>query len=337
MRKKSSWLLEILIWFILLVGLISIGIDFTENYLDSRKSYNVTFKDIDGLIVGSPVRLMGIQVGHVTEIKSLEDRVNIIFIITNKGVSIPKGSAVNVQFTGLAGSKSLEIIPSKLPRPKDNYFVVIEPVRIASLMNVQSDITRSILECSKIALNFLGHGGVEEFKKNIDKSAIVTRNINNSLNNTDKVLKSSNSEIITDSQAIQKFLSEKNRNIDSINNGIFEYPANNKQKVISMMNNVQNFGGSIENYKFDNYTDRFVSNLKTANKNVSGLNQNIKKVQAKNPDLIDDIYSKFNGFINGCQNISIFIENGFKKDNIHKLYLKTKKNKNTKTETDNNL
>ncbi|MDD3014089.1 MAG: MlaD family protein [Candidatus Gastranaerophilales bacterium] len=335
MRKKSFWLLEIIIWFILLVGLISIGINFTENYLSSRKTFNVTFKDIDGLIIGSPVRLMGIQVGHVTKVEPIDDNVNITFVVTNSNVIVPENSSVNVQFTGLAGSKSIEIQPSVPNISGNNSFKVTEPIRIASIIDVQSDITKSILDCSNIALSFLGHGGVEEFRKTIKQSTLITTDINNSMGNAYKIVKTSNNEIISDSQYIQKFLNKETQDLDYINNEVFKFPSTTKHKVVSILNDMQNISKPLENGKFNNYADRFVSRLKNVNQNISLLNQDIKKNRTNNPDLIDNIYNSFNGFIYGCQKSSILIENSFKRENIHKIRTQTEmlKNKTRSKET----
>jgi len=328
MRKNSFWLLEILIGFILLVGLISIGITFTENYLSSRKTYNVTFKDVDGLIVGSPVRVMGIQVGHVIKVKPVNDNVNVIFVITNNNVNISKNSVINVQFTGIAGSKSLEIQPSISHKSGEELFKVTEPIRIDSVMNSQLDITKSILECSKLSLNFLGHQTEKEFRKTIKESEIVTRNINYSLNNAYSKLKTSNNEMISDSRNIQKFLIDETQDMDYINNEVFGFPLTNKQRVISLLNDVQNVNRSFEKGGIDNYADRFVNNLKTANGNISGLNQNLKKAGSKNSGFIDAVYNSINGFSNGCEKVSVFIEKSFKRDNIQKIHTKTEMLKN---------
>ena len=91
------------------------GLIFKEKH--NKNSYQIFLQDVDGLIVGSPVRMMGVEVGHVAKIKPLKDNVYVKFILTNPDVYIPQGTAVTVEFTGLAGSKSLEIY---LPN-KDNY------------------------------------------------------------------------------------------------------------------------------------------------------------------------------------------------------------------------
>ena len=65
--------------------------------------------DVDGLIVGSPVRMMGIEVGHITKIKPTNEEVFVKFILTDKNMQLPQGTIATVEFSGMAGSKSLEL------------------------------------------------------------------------------------------------------------------------------------------------------------------------------------------------------------------------------------
>lgn len=102
------WLIIILIF----VAVSSLGLIFKEK--NDENDYQIFLQDVDGLIVGSPVRMMGIEVGYVTKIKPTKDEVYVKFILTNPDVYIPQGSAVTVEFSGMAGSKSLEIyLPEK--------------------------------------------------------------------------------------------------------------------------------------------------------------------------------------------------------------------------------
>lgn len=97
------WLLIIL----LVVSIASLSFIFKEKH--DENDYQIFLQDVDGLIVGSPVRMMGIEVGHVTKIKPTKDEVYVKFVLTNPDVYIPQGTAVTVEFTGMAGSKSLEL------------------------------------------------------------------------------------------------------------------------------------------------------------------------------------------------------------------------------------
>ena len=103
---------ELLIWLIVIlifVGFFSIGYIVKEK--TDKNDYRVFMQDVDGLIVGSPVRMMGIDVGYVKKIKPINNEVYVKFIITNPDVYIPQGTTVTVEFSGMAGSKSLELYP----------------------------------------------------------------------------------------------------------------------------------------------------------------------------------------------------------------------------------
>ena len=99
----------------LLLCIVVIGIKYT-NYKNNKQlaTYQIFLQDVDGLIVGSPVKYMGVQVGHIQKIKILTNDVYVKFVITEKGLKLPQGVIANVEFNGLGGSKSLEIYPPTL-------------------------------------------------------------------------------------------------------------------------------------------------------------------------------------------------------------------------------
>ena len=101
---------ELLIWLIIVLLSVMFIFFFNIGKHKNVNEYNIFMPDVDGLIVGSPVRAMGIEIGHVTYIKPIRDEVFVKFVITDKTVpSIPQGSFVTVEFSGMAGSKSLEL------------------------------------------------------------------------------------------------------------------------------------------------------------------------------------------------------------------------------------
>ncbi|MCQ2740024.1 MAG: MlaD family protein [bacterium] len=114
-REKNIHLIhsiELLVWLIIIlifVAIFSVG-KFTKEF-HNRYDYKVFLPDVDGLVVGSPVRMMGIEVGHVVKIKPIKDEVYVKFILTNPNVHVPKGTKITVEFSGIAGSKSIELYP----------------------------------------------------------------------------------------------------------------------------------------------------------------------------------------------------------------------------------
>ena len=112
---KITHAIELLIWLIIILIIVAASsLTFMNKELHSENDYQIFLPDVDGLIVGSPVRMMGIEVGHVTKIKPMKDEVFVKFILTHSDVYIPQGTVVTVEFSGMAGSKSLELyLPDK--------------------------------------------------------------------------------------------------------------------------------------------------------------------------------------------------------------------------------
>ena len=136
---------EALFWLIVIL-VMSVLFSFTHIFKQhSDNEYNIFMPDVDGLIVGSPVRTMGIEVGHVTDIKPIKDEVFVKFLITDKTVKLPQGTIATVEFSGMAGSKSLELY---LP-DKDTYIDSTVPILTVNPPNRLSDAAGLLNEMFK--------------------------------------------------------------------------------------------------------------------------------------------------------------------------------------------
>ncbi len=101
---------ELLIWLIVILIIVAISsFSFIYKSKNDENDYQVFLPDVDGLTVGAAVRMMGVEVGHVVKVKPVKDEVYVKFILTNPDVHIPQGTSVTVEFSGMAGSKSLEL------------------------------------------------------------------------------------------------------------------------------------------------------------------------------------------------------------------------------------
>ena len=106
--------LEVLIWLLIILFFVSVSTLIHTNRMQKDNDYTIFMNDVDGLIEGSPVRMMGIEVGYITKIKPTNGEVYIKFLIMDKNVTIPQGTVATVEFNGMAGSKSLELyLPDK--------------------------------------------------------------------------------------------------------------------------------------------------------------------------------------------------------------------------------
>ena len=90
---------------------------------NTKNSYYIFLDDAGGLVQGSPVRLMGSTIGYIKDVKIFDNKVFISFLITEKGAQLPKRSIANVEFYGLGGSTSLEIMP-QIPSKDDREIII---------------------------------------------------------------------------------------------------------------------------------------------------------------------------------------------------------------------
>ena len=139
---------ELLLWLIVIAFFVSASsLGFWVKEKNDNNDYQIFLQDVDGLIEGSPVRMMGIQVGHVVKIKPIKDEVYVKFILTNPDVYIPQGTAVTVEFSGMAGSKSLELY---LPQdgkviPKETPIITINsPKRLYDALSLLNDMFKKL-------------------------------------------------------------------------------------------------------------------------------------------------------------------------------------------------
>lgn len=145
---------ELLIWLVIILIIVAVSTITYVSNIQKDNDYNIFMSDVDGLIVGSPVRMMGIEVGHVTKIKPTNGEVYIKFLITDKNLTLPQGTIATVEFSGMAGSKSLELYLPDSNTYIDNNVPMITvnpPKRLhdaAGLLNDMFDKLNSILSNS---------------------------------------------------------------------------------------------------------------------------------------------------------------------------------------------
>lgn len=163
MKKHTLWLLELVLWVAIIFSTLFIGFYAYSVHVKKHYTYYVFFKDVDGLIKGSPVKMMGYQVGYVSNISVVNDDVFITFIITDKKMQMPDSLNATVEFTGMGGSKSLELAPAGKVDGK-NIINVIEPKRVQDFYDYQNQIARNIVTMSADFMQIMTDGRIKALK-----------------------------------------------------------------------------------------------------------------------------------------------------------------------------
>lgn len=155
MKKHLLWIAELFVWVLLIFSASFISLYVYNKNVREKNTYYVFFNDVDGLIKGSPVKIQGYQVGYVSDISFVDDDVFITFIITDKDIVMPKKIAATVEFTGMGGSKSLELyIPEEGSQAK-NYISTTEPKRLQDFYIYQNQIARDIMTMTSNFMNMM--------------------------------------------------------------------------------------------------------------------------------------------------------------------------------------
>lgn len=137
---KKEVIVEILI-LICIIGAIVLGLSMFNHYkFEKPNSYNILFKDIDSIVKGSPVRFMGMNVGHVVKLKRKDKYIICKIRITKENVKLPDMTRAKVAFNGLGGSKSIELLPPTTNDPEIKGIVAVESMRINDLAGMVKDL-----------------------------------------------------------------------------------------------------------------------------------------------------------------------------------------------------
>jgi hypothetical protein len=171
--KKPFYIVEIIIWTLLISLLLYGGIALNQ-HLNPTKTFEVKFGDVDGLAVGAPVNFMGVYVGVIKALEIKDSKVFVTFSVKDKKFDIPPGSRVGIQFTGLVGSKTLEIEPPLTPGKTDQQFITKDPIRIGSFIEIMAKTSESVAKGSANFLDMLGgNKTTAQIKDNIWQVSVV--------------------------------------------------------------------------------------------------------------------------------------------------------------------
>lgn len=137
-----------------------IGFRFMQNLPAVGGTYEVvtTFKSADGILVSTPVKIRGVQIGKVSKLEFKSDKSEVIVRMqVDKEITIPTDSKVSLEGIDGVGGIRMEIHPGNPngPMVKDGGFItaIQKPELLANLANQATGIV-SKLDSVMIAANY---------------------------------------------------------------------------------------------------------------------------------------------------------------------------------------
>lgn len=138
-------------------ALLAIMILFVGNFrIAPENIYIICFRFTRGLVKEAPVRLAGVEVGRVKDLRLIEDiedactKVEVAVSI-RKDIRLRQGTVASISSLGLMGEKYIEINPGPpggnyIPNDGSGVIESVDPVQMESLLRIGEDIVKKLQE-----------------------------------------------------------------------------------------------------------------------------------------------------------------------------------------------
>ena len=212
---KKPLVIEILIWISILLIIIGFGVFAYIKTFVEPNVYVIQFKDIDGITKGSPVRFMGINVGYVRKLKYKNKHIDVQILVTKKGMEIPNGTLARVEFYGLGGSKSIELMPPETSC--DVGILTGNTIRLNDVAHEAISLVEIIEMIEKYVKN-INQKGVEKLlleMKSINDDKI--KNVGNELENIEGGVSGKFEAVKEKQHEMTKKIKDVNNNVEKLN------------------------------------------------------------------------------------------------------------------------
>ncbi len=228
-RMVTWWAIgtDLILWSLIIV----LGFSAVEWYqkwrgISQGEVIRLSFGDANELTRGANVRMMGVDVGHVARMILKPDHVDVV-LRTNRGtLPVPERAEATIEFTGLVGAKSLELmVPDASRKPPaslvshvndKSHYLVLNPIRLKDTFRYQIEIAQALELAAK---NFDASFGRQ---KSLEEHQI---NINDANRNTEKAV----TILGRSSQRIQLFRRQARQTYDDVHHTLQQIASGSGQ------------------------------------------------------------------------------------------------------------
>jgi virulence factor Mce-like protein len=211
-------------------------------------SLYVSFDTAAGMEKRAVVRMAGVKIGYVKDIRLKGSRANVLLNI-NSGIEVPQGSKATLASLGLLGEKHIELLPGAEPgicQPGDT-LEGVPPVSFDQMGTMLLSIGNEFKEMGKIISELIGG---EESRDNFRNTLSNLSSFSSDLKEFFGVNKEELQKgLQSSSQAAQKFdkrVEEVSRNIDELIFMLKDVVEENRENIKINLNNIQELIKEIE-------------------------------------------------------------------------------------------
>jgi len=306
MAKKRSTEIKVGIFMMVTLGamiLLIATLTSKTQLFKTTYTLHTSFSNIAGMIPGSEVRLSGINIGMVKEIRFSDVEGETIVFISLKidGIGmrrIMKNSKAMIQTSGLLGKKYVEIMPGTLEagRVEDGDFIESEePISLTEAMDKGGKILDNIADTATYLKDFIGSlRGVEGKGTDMSRAITHARNLLGEIQNGRGVLHTliydkEKATIIKDLAMAAKSINEITEEIKTGQGTAHDviYGANGKELVAnlaesskaiaSIVGEVKQGNGFLHSMIYEEDKSDLINELKLAAVNLREITEKIQR------------------------------------------------------------
>jgi virulence factor Mce-like protein len=251
----------------------------------------VSFSSVAGLEKGAVVRLAGVKIGYVDDIRLKGSQAQVLMDISN-GAKVPKKSKATLAALGLLGEKYIEIMPGddpKICQPEDA-IEGIPPVSLDQMGGLLFSIGSEVKEVGEVLKEMLG---AEESQSSF----------RNTLQNLSSLTGELNEFFETNKEEIRKGLQNSSQAVEKVEDRVEKVSQNINDLILMLKETIEENRGNIkinlESIK--NLIEKTEKSLKLLNDSLEKMNRGegtLGKLIHK-----PDLYHKAEGTVSDIERI----------------------------------
>ncbi|MCO5551766.1 hypothetical protein L7F22_005269 [Adiantum nelumboides] len=241
----------------------------------------IEFSKANGIRVGTPVRIRGVDVGNVVSVKSSLDSIDVVIQVLDAKVVIPRGSLVEVNQSGLLMDTLIDVTPpNQLPQPtvgpldprcSEEGMIVCDRQRLKGEQGVNLDelvglFTRLAKEVDEIGINQI-YSLADRVSKTVEDAKPLLSKVTTLVGELEPLLKDvQNGGLLTELEVLMKIVNEASGDLRMLNESVLT-PENRellRQSVTTLtktLKNVENISGDVSGITGDAATRQNLKHL----------------------------------------------------------------------------
>lgn len=243
----------------------------------SNERYYIMFENVAGLEKNAPVRVAGVTVGKVTDIKVKGNGAEVKILLL-KPVKLYKNASARIESMGLMGEKYVELNPGFSPAPQLPLGSTIKNTQVpASTDELITALYNTIEKFNKALVTPDGRNRLAII---MDKISELTANVNGIVKENRKTVKEVLENALVLSTTLKEELPQVMDNINSLTTQLSEMTVENRQDIRETVANLRNASKRVPEIskRIDNLTLQLQKVLNDNNvENVGKIAENLKQ------------------------------------------------------------